>query len=361
MRRFALPPVLALLVAAAGPASAGDGGAVAPGPLPVRDHFLLGVGFLALDPAPAEILETGRWQVEAIWSISNTWAISPQIDLALRARPERGPVTLDELEELARRSADGGSIFIDGEVSRTAIAVRRGLGGRTQLQLLVPLLSLHGGALDGPIERFHDALDLAEDGRGGAARDEFLVSLMTRRGTFLARDAPSFGLGDVVASATFRISGRGGTPFRAAVEASVKLPTASDEPLATSGEVDLGVQLLVGRSFRRWSLHGSAGVVSLGTSERLGLDSQRLVSGAIALERAFGRRSSLVVQVQASESPFQGLATSRIGRKAVQATIGVKRAIGARHRLFVAATDNFENFTNSSDLSLHLGLARSFG
>ncbi len=360
MRRLVSAPILLLLLAAAAPPEARAGAPpVTPGPLPVRDHFLLGVGFLGLDPGAAGVLERGRWRVEALWSVANTWAISPQIDLALRARP-RAPVTVAQLEELARLSSDGGSIFIDGELARAAIELRRGLGRGVELRIAVPVLSFGGGRLDGSIETFHDSFGAGLDGRNGATRDAFLVSLITRRGDFLARDAPGLGLGDIVVGVKVRVHGGDHSRFAAAVEGLVKLPTAADRPLATSGKTDLGAQLLLARRFAKWSLHGSAGVVLLGASERLGIAPQELFSATAAVERASGRRTSLVLQVSASESPFGSLATARIGRGATQATVGVKRALGVSYELFAAATDNFRNFTNSADLDFHLGISRRF-
>ncbi len=36
------------------------------GPLRIRDQFLLGMGFLGLDPVSADIVEPGGWQLDLI-------------------------------------------------------------------------------------------------------------------------------------------------------------------------------------------------------------------------------------------------------------------------------------------------------
>ncbi len=329
------------------------------GPLPVRDHFLLGVGFLAFEPTSAELLERGAWQVEAVWSLANSWAVSPQIDLALRARPTRAPVTLEQLEELAKLSSDGGSIFIDGEVSRLLLAIRRGFGRNLQLELRLPLLHFGGGVLDGSIENLHERFDLGLDGRTGATRDRFLIATTTRQGDVLVREPPSFGIGDLVVGAKVRLSGDESSSTRTALEALVKLPTGDDEPIVTSGSIDLGLQFLVSHDFRSWSIHGAAGALFLGASDRLGIGSQQIYTLLGAVELGTGRRTRWVLQLDIGQGPFEELATARIGEEAIHATFGVKRTMGRRNELFLAATENLQNFTNTADISLHFGVTRT--
>ena len=43
------------------------------GPLRIRDQFLLGMGFLGLDPVSADIVEKGKWQLDFIETVTNTW------------------------------------------------------------------------------------------------------------------------------------------------------------------------------------------------------------------------------------------------------------------------------------------------
>lgn len=360
MRRFRSLPLVGLLLIGGAPALGETGSAkVTPGPLGVRDHFLLAAGYLGLEPSAADVLERGRWRFDAVWSLSNTWAISPDIDLALRDRPGREPITRELLDELALLSPDGGSIFVDGEISRLSLSLARGLGRRAQIELLVPIVQFSGLGLDASIERLHDALG-TEDGRSGAPRDAFLVSLISGLPRFEQRRRPSSGIGDIVLAAKVRVAGEPSSSFRASIEALAKLPTGGDEPLASSGSADYGFQVLLARHLERWSFHGSSGIVFLGDSDRLGIGSQELFTASGTIERALGARTSLVAQLSASESPFGDLATSRVGLTAVQATFGVKRAVGHGYELFAAATENFENFTNTADINFHLGLARSF-
>lgn len=340
-------------------AAAAERPCLEPGPIRVRDQFLLGVGFLSFDPVSAVPLPSGEWEVEAVWTVANTWANSGAVELALEARDGRVPVTTEFLEDLADRRFDGTLVYADGEVSKLALGVSRGLAGGVELGLTVPVLHFGGGVLDGPIEAFHDTFGLGQAGREGANKDEFLAFVRTPRGELWATESPGTVLGDLVLSSKVRIPTRA-SRWRLALEGSLKLPTADDEPLVTSGEIDGGLQLLWSRQSRLWSVHGSTGVLFLGASEGLGIDSQSRWAGLIAVERAIGWRSSLLLQVVLSESPFEQLDTSRIDADIFESTLGFKFATSEKSLLTLALSENFQNHTNSADLSLHVGLSRRF-
>lgn len=327
------------------------------GPIRVRDQFLLGAGFLRFDPASAKPLARGEWKLEASWTTTNTWASSGAVELALEARDRRQPVTPEFLSDLADQRFDGTLVYADGEVSKLALGMSRGFAGGVEVGLTVPVLHFGGGVLDGPIEAFHDIFGLGQAGRDRAEKDKFLAFVRTPRGELWSTESPGTVLGDLILSSKVRIPTRA-SRWRLALEGSLKLPTADDEPLVTSGEIDGGLQILWSREWRLWSVHGSTGVLFLGASEGLGIDSQSRWTGLIAVERAIGWRSSLVLQVVLSESPFEQLNTSRIDAEIFESTLGYKLATTEKTTLTFAVTENFVNHTNSGDLSLHVGWSR---
>jgi hypothetical protein len=244
-------------------------------------------------------------------------------------------------------------------VSRLALAISRGFAGGVEVGLTVPVLHFGGGVLDGPIEAFHDIFGLGQAGRDRAEKNKFLAFVRTPRGELWSTEPPGTVLGDLVLSSKVRIPTRA-SRWRLALEGSLKLPTADDEPLVTSGEIDGGLQLLWSRQSRRWSVHGSTGVLFLGASEGLGIDSQSRWTGLIGVERAIGWRSSLVLQVVLSQSPFEQLNTSRIDAAIFESTLGYKLATSEKAVLTFALSENFVNHTNSGDLSLQVGWSRRF-
>lgn len=353
---------LALAVVVLPPAAAqspSPGGPLEAGPLRFRDQFLLSLGFLAFEPTSAVVTPSGEWQLEVIFTTANTWAPSAPLEIELDARDERQPVTIEQLDRLTGVSKDGGLVFVDGEVSRTVLTLRRGFGRGVQLELDIPLLRLSGGSLDGGVESFHDALGIEQAGRPGAPKDQLFVFLDTRRGEFTQQGSSSLQLGDLVLSVKVALLDDQRAPLGLAIEGLVKVPTGADEPLLSSGKADFGAQLLAGHRHGKWSFHGSLGALRLGASERLGLGSQTLFAGMAGVERRFGDRTSLVLQGSVAQSPFEELATSRIGERSVQFTLGAKRALGRNNLLLFGFTENLENFNNSADVNLHLGFRRT--
>ena len=330
-----------------------------PGPMPVGDLFLLGMGYLDFVPTAAQLLEPGEWQIDLVASAANTWAQSGGVEVALTERTERAPIDLELLEELAERSPDGGLVALDGEVRAAVVTLRRGLVERFELALTIPLVDYGGGSLDGLAESFHDLFGLSQTGRKGTVKDEYLVFLDSRQGGLFMTDPPGSGIGNVVLAGKLRLGGDGNPANRFALETSIKLPTANDEPIASSGEIDVGVRLLYDRQFRRAELYGAGGLIRLGASDGLGLDSQVVLAGSVAAELAIGDRTSLLLQVTASQSPFEEFRTTRIDDPAFQLTAGVRRAVGPRSVLFAAFTENLKSFNNSPDISFHLGLTQT--
>ncbi len=60
-------------------------------------------------------------------------------------RETRVPLTLEELRQIQPNQEGKGLYYADGELYRTSIAVRRGVGNGLQLTLTIPLLDVLGG------------------------------------------------------------------------------------------------------------------------------------------------------------------------------------------------------------------------
>jgi len=101
-------------------------------------------------------------------------------------------------------------------------------------------------------------------------------------------------------------------------------------------------------------------VLYLGELEALDIDSQAVVSGMLAFERALGGRTSILAQATVSQSPFGDLELAKLDNITSQLTVGLKRVVG-RQVLFFGLTENVANFSNSPDIGLHFGLTTTFG
>ena len=343
------------------------------GPLPVAEAWLgSGSGFLSLPvEAPAEgSAEPGRWQVTASLGLSSFWLRSPAVSEAIEARPERGPVTVGELDRLAPWPGPEGIYFADVEVHRLTVDARRRIGGRLELGLRTSIVDAGGGVLDPVIEGFHNLFGFRQSGRPQSLQNDY--GLYFRRdgsgdpGTygdrlrFIRFDEPGPGLGETVASLKWSFVA-GSAAWRQAVQVQVKMPTASEDDFYGTGSVDMAVQYLVSRPWRRWTLYGNAGFVRLGGHELLTLEPQDMVTAAIAGERPLGPKTSLVLQLRHQKSPFRQLKLSILGVTSTLIDVGWTRSLkpgrGGRDRAaYVSLSNNTAKYGSAVDVSLNAGI-----
>lgn len=331
------------------------------GPLRVRDQFLPGLGYLAFDPVAADILDDGAWQVDAVFTISNTFAHSDAVDRLLESRSRREAVSLEALRTLSTDGADNTAFYLDGEHARWALALRRGIGHGLQVEFVLPVIHFGGGRLDSAIEGFHDAFSFGQAGRLGVHRNAFTAYLRSPRRETYVTVAPGTTLGDAVVGVRSDLwHGQSDSGIELALEFLAKLPTGDIHALTSSGSTDVGVQMIGTRYFRNGCLHFSVGTARLGPHRLLGLDAQTLLSGMLAWEFGLGAHTTALLQATISQSPFEALRSQEIRKVSTQLTVGVKRSIGP-NVLFAGLTENLANFNNSADIGLHIGVTRGFG
>ncbi len=357
--RFALFALLFLWAAAGGSSGRAPAALLDSGPLPVRDRFVLGLGFLAFEPGGARVEATGRWRLELVGAVANSWSQSDRLRVLLRSRGRRGEVTLDELRAIEPLRPGAGLFFVDGEVRSMSLTLRRGLGSGLEAWVSAPVVAISGGSTDGLVEGFHDLARIGQGARSGSVRDAYLVYYRAADGREVFRETGSgMRLGDVVVGVKRRLGSPGGR-LRTAVEGAVKLPTGSEERLLGSGSVDAGARFLGEVLFRQARLRAGVGLVLLGEAATLGLAQQTVASGWLGGEVAVGGRASLVLQLSGSEGPFGASGIARLEDRVLLLDLGVKIAGGRRDVFFFAVSENL-NRGNSSDLGLHAGLLRSF-
>ncbi len=349
-------PALAGDATATGSDPLGDGDLLL-GPLPIRDQFILGQGFLAFDAGKASPLARGEWRVDAVQSVTNTWLLSSAVKSFLGDRdPEE--LTLEELQSIEPSSEGEGIYFADGELYLTTLGISGGLGRHVEVSLSVPVVSFQGGFGDSLIGGFHDTFGLSQTGRDGVAEDLYTIYVRDADGNEVFRNRdPAGGLADIIASVKVGLPAPARWDF--AADVNLKLPTGEEESLYSSGSADFGIQLQTARRFSRSSLHAAAGILGLGASETFHIDSQVLFGGLVGWEVLIGEWS-LIAQVTASESPFEPLDIEKLDDLAFLIDIGFKKGFDNRMVVFGALTENFVNFGSSLDVGLHAGWSWNF-
>ncbi len=332
------------------------------GPLRIRDQFLLSTGFLAFDATGAGVLPAGGWKLEIVHSATNTWAQSKSVKTALAERDRNTELSLQELRAIDANESGKGIYLADGELYVTSFGLHRGIGDRVQLSITVPVISFQGGFGDRIIQDFHDTFGYSQSGRLDAPEDDYTIYIRDGNGNDIYRsEDPGSGLGDIVTGIKVALpSPHHG--LRLAVSGGVKFPTGDEEALYGSGSADYGLQVITSHCGVRVCFHASAGAVRLGDSATFGLASQVLFSGHVAGDWSFGgkKKNSVITQVTISQSPFEDLDVERLDDVAWLADVGYKRQLRDDMVLFVAITENFENFGSSLDVGMHIGWNWSF-
>ena len=330
------------------------------GPLPIREQFLPGAGFLAWTPDSAEVEAPQRWRVEVVVDAANTWTRSDVLfDLLEEREAEPGrrqPLSLGEL----RSVEPGGSLFfVDGELHRSTLRLSRGLLRSFELEVHLPWLDATGGFLDTTIEDYHELINIRDDQRPGVPRDVYTVYLRSPDGRELFLDrAPGAGLGEVVVSLK-KTFWQSDPHWILGLEGAVKAPTGEEEDLYGTGSWDFGLRVLAGHRWWRARLDAGLGVTRLGAADRLGLGTQTRLAFFASLEFFLSQRISVVGQTQLFQSPFRESGIPKLEDDVSTYEIGL-RGTWTRGAAFLALSENYRSFGNSADAGFHLGWSRTF-
>jgi Protein of unknown function (DUF3187) len=330
------------------------------GPIAASGHFLLAEGYLVVTPAGPEILPRGASTLDVQESFTNTFSLSdsflPLVDDKTRGRR----ITPAEIVAGAPKSARGLDYVLDGEVARTDLAFRRGIGHGVELSLDLPVLHVGGGFLDGFIEGFHKTFSIKRSDRFSETRNGYLVYLHEGDRTVVRTVDPGWALADLVVGAKVALPEKP-LGFDLAAQGLLKLPTGDRERLFSSGSADLGVQLLGSRPFLRSRLYFTLSAVREGSWQDLGAGPATVFTVSAAYEHRFFRRSSLVIEMAISESPLKSLHSAQLAEKTYIATLGWKQALSPTRSVYFAFNENLFSFDDTPDFGFLLGFIQKLG
>jgi hypothetical protein len=330
------------------------------GPIGTSGHFLLAEGYLVAVPTGPAVLPVNDSAIEVQQSFSNTFSLSDSF-LPVVDNPARGRrITRAEIVAGAPRSARGLDYLIDGEVGRTDLSLRRGIGHGVELSADLPVLHIGGGFLDGFIEGFHKAFSIKRSDRFSAERGGYLVYLRSGDRTVVRTADPGWGLGDLVLGAKVTLPARP-AGFDLAAAGLLKLPSGDRNRLGSSGSPDIGVQLSGSHPFTRARLYFNLSAVREGRWKDLGADAATVLSASAAYEHRFFRRSAIVIEMAVSDSPLKGFGNAQLGEKTYIATLAWKQALSPTRSVYFSFNENLFNFDDSPDFGFSLGFVQRLG
>jgi len=159
---------------------------------------------------------------------------------------ERGESTLQLQFDLANHSksatADGESVYLDGETYRTTLIWRRGLGEGWQIGVELPLVAHGRGVLDNFIEDWHDLFGFTNADRKPWPNNRLLLSYRREDVPEVEITHGSMGPGDIrLLASRALLSDEAGR--RLTLNASLKLPTGDADRLRGSAAAGLALWL----------------------------------------------------------------------------------------------------------------------
>ncbi len=330
------------------------------GPIGTSGHFLLAEGYLVVVPTGPAVLPADGTAIEVQQSFTNTFSLSDSF-LPLVDNPKRGRrITPAEIVAGAPRSARGLDYLVDGEVARTDLSVRRGIGHGIELSLDLPVLHVGGGFLDGFIEGFHKAFSIKRSDRFSAERGGYLVYLHSGDRTVVRTVDPGWALGDLVLGGKLTLPARP-AGFDLAAEGLLKLPTGDRGRLFSSGSADVGVQLLGSRPFTRARLYFTLSGVREGSWQELGAAAATVFTASAAYEHRFFHRSAILIEMAVSDSPLKGFHSAQLAEKTYIATLAWKQALSPTRNVYFSFNENLFNFDDTPDFGFSLGFVQRLG
>lgn len=335
-------------------------GSPQPGPIGASGHYLLAEGYLVVVPTGPAVLPPGGTTLEVQQSFTNTFSLSDSF-LPLVDNPKRGHrITPAEIVAGAPAGGRGVDFLFDGEVARTDILLRRGIGHGVELSADLPVLHAGGGFLDGFIEGFHKTFSIKRSDRFAAERDRYLVYLRSGDRQVVRTEDPGWGLSDLVLGAKVALPARP-AGFDLAAAGLLKLPTGDKNRLFSSGSADLGAQLLGSRDFTRSRLYLDLSVVREGAWSEVGAAAATVLTASASYEHRFFRRSAAVIELAVSDSPLKGLHNAQLAEKTYILTLGWKQALSPTRSIYFAFNENLFSFDDTPDFGFLLGFVERFG
>ena len=309
------------------------------GPLPVRNQHPAQLQVVHLLPAGATAVpnEQARFRIDAAYS--SLYLVG---------------------------NGNGNTITLDGEILRSSLSCRYGLGANFEAWLEIPWALTTGGFLDSFLIDFHDTFGFADGGRTDAPKDQFEVevteqgtsvySMEKERGTLL--DLP-LGMSWAFLPVTAE------RPFGFAVHAAVELPVGNDDRGYGSGRIEtalgLSGELRVGpTAWTAWTQHAFA--ESPPRARNAGFEFHDVTSVGGGVEIALSDTFAAVVQVEYETSVLRNLDLAQASNSQGLLWTGLRTRTSRRLTCDLAlgedlTSDVAPDFTLWLALSLRLGAA----
>ncbi len=268
------------------------------GPMPVRNQHPAQLLVMHLDPVGADVLPAGRtaWRTDVAYT-----------SLFLVGR-------------------DPGSAWVmDGELMRTALDAKLGLGAGLQLGLQVPTAHTSGGFLDSFIKDYHDAFGFPDQDRSSNPDDQWLVEASRGGQAVWSMQESSAELLDVPVHLAWQLREPGEDRLGLVLRGGFELPTGDQDKGYGNGGVDWAVGAALeyrnrGVGYSLTAQHTFAATPR--PSRTAGLRLQGVTSAAFGAELPITDTLHALVQTEWETSTLRDLGVRAAARQQLMLWVG---------------------------------------
>ena len=310
------------------------------GPMKVRNQHPAQLTVLHMDPRPATAAPAGGFRLDATQAYTSLFLAGSN-------------------------DATGASIRLDGEVWRSAVALRGGVGGGVDVAVELPFVHASGGFLDSFVIDWHDVFGFPDQGRQRAPRGDFDIGAATGGRTVWQMDEVGFAIADVPIEIAFLPveAGVDGSPFGLGARAAVELPTGDDDRGLGSGGLDAAVGLFGEYRTGPLSFTGQAQhtfAATPGQSDDVGFRFRDVTSLGAGVECAVTNDFWLVVQTEWETSTLRAARLERASDPQWLLWTGLRYGLADGARLEIGLGEDLSPFI-APDFTAWVALSFDFG
>jgi len=307
------------------------GGCVTPkqfgGPVPFRNQHPAQLTALRMDPQSARPLPKGNTRL--------------RVDLAYSSIFLEG-------------TGSGNSWFMDGEILRSGLKVRHGLGHGLEVWGELAMALTGPGFLDDFVENWHDAFGLPNQNRDQFPKDVWRVEAQKGGVTAWEMDRTDGALLDLPLGLNWNfVPMTAEQPWALTARVATELPTGNQERGFGSGGFDWSLGMVGEYRYEAWSFTAHAQHTFVHTpdpADRAGLDFRDVTSAGVGAETALAEHTFLLMQILFDTSTLRQLDFDRVSDPQWTLWFGLRHHMGERFAVEVGfgedlSTDGPPDFT----------------
>ena len=295
--------------------------------LPFKQIF----GLPSLDNNP--LAEAGKWRLNIIANLSNTYNIS---------------------------SAANEEIETDEETFRGSLILSYGVKKNLQIGIEVPYVSHEGGFLDDFIYDWHDFFNMPQNGRSKDNSNELHISYETDSVSFRLPE-PESGLGDIRINSAYTLPWKN----RAFIlSAELKFPTGDYEKLTGSGGYDFTLGLILNdpQSLAKYRITLFGGLAGMYLGDIDGELATVQNNFAVAGRAGIGWQALKIIQLKLqldAQSALYDSDLKEMGDPALQLVMGGSLFFTPAVYLDISVAEDI-NTSTAADVAFQLALVATF-